>query len=72
MSGNAYSLKHSFQNDDQQNKKTEMENISRPAAYLFTERAGHVIKVVLCNPLPLQKVCFPSQKQAIGSFLTLS
>ena len=26
------------------------------AVSLFIKRAGHVIKVVLCNPLPLQKV----------------
>ena len=26
-----------------------------PAAFLFTKRAGHVIKVVLCNSLPFQK-----------------
>ena len=36
--------------------KTKIENVGRPAAYLFTKRAGHVIKVVLCNRLPLQKV----------------
>ena len=49
-----------------------MKNVGRSAAYLATEHAGHVIKGVLCNPLPLQKVCFPSQKQAVGSFLTSS
>ena len=27
----------------------------KTVAYLFTTRAGHVIKVVLCNPFTLQK-----------------
>ena len=36
--------------------KTKMENVGRPAAYSFTKFAPHAMKVVLCNPLPLQNV----------------
>ena len=35
--------------------KTKIENVGGPSAYSFTRRAGHVIKVVLCNPFPLQQ-----------------
>ena len=39
-----------------------------PATYLFTGRAGHVIKVGLVQPFTTSKT-FPSEKQAVGSFL---
>ena len=50
-----------------------MKNIGRPAAYLSTEHAGHVIKGRLVQPFATSKsLSFPSQKQAVGSFLTSS
>ena len=54
-------LKHAFQTDDQRNKKTKkiqqrLKMLVDLHPFFFTKGAGHVIKVVLCNPLPLQKV----------------
>ena len=36
---------------------------------LFTRRAGHVIKAVSCNPLPLQKIKLLFRKTGSWKFL---
>ena len=46
-----------------------MENVGRLAAYLFTTPAGHVFKVVLCNPLAFQKLLVSLQKTSRCKFL---
>ena len=58
-SGYAYMLSKRRSTKQKTNRlkdNTKIENVGRPAAYLFTKRGGHVTKIVLCNPLPLQKL----------------
>ena len=45
--------------------KTKIKNIGRPVVYLFTRRAGQVIKVALCNLLPFQKVSLQKKQQVV-------